>query len=140
MTFRPDIEPRPDLESAFALSPDGQIVAMVGVRNGVRSLFVRRLESAEVLEIGESGGVNAAAFSPDSTKIALLGANTNVTSVSLVDRERTILASNADSVSTLAWGETGIVYGRNGALGIAPTGGAAPLGGMRVTPAWQTFQ
>ena len=125
MTFPADIEPVPYLDRGFALSPDGRMVAMIGVKNGARSLFVRRLESAEVLEITEPG-VRGATFSPDSTKIALLGANSQVTSLSLVDRQRTVLASNADTSGGLAWGAAGIVFARNGALWIAPTGGGEP--------------
>jgi len=126
VSFPADIEPVPYLDNGFALSPDGRIVAMIGVKNGARSLFVRRLESAEVLEITESGGVSDATFSPDSTKVALLGANSQVTSFSLVDRQRTVLASDADQVGGLAWGATGIVFARNGALWIAPIGGGEP--------------
>jgi serine/threonine protein kinase len=122
VSFPADIEPVPYLDRGFALSPDGRMVAMIGVKNGARSLFVRRLESAEVLEITEPG-LNGATFSPDSTKIALLGANSQIISVSLVDRQRTVLASNADAVGGVAWGEAGIAFARNGALWIAPTGG-----------------
>ncbi len=126
VVFPTDIEPVPNFDSGFALSPDGRIVATTGMKTVARSLFVRRLESAEVLEITQSGGVVGAAFSPDSTKIALLGTNAGVTSVSLVDRQRTAVASNTDQYGGLAWGEAGIVFVRNGALWIAPTGGGEP--------------
>jgi len=126
LSFPADIEPVPYYDSGFALSPDGRIVATIGWKNGARSLFVRPLESAEVLEITESSGMAGATFSPDSTKVALLGTNRQVTSLSLTDRQRTVLASNADTSGGLAWGEAGIVFVRNGALWIAPTGGGEP--------------
>jgi Tol biopolymer transport system component len=126
VSFPADIEPVPYLDNGFALSPDGRMVAMIGVKNGARLLFVRPLESAEVLEITESGGLSGATFSPDSKKIALVGGNAQVTSLSLVDRQRTVLASNADQVGGVAWGAAGIAFARNGALWIAPTGGGEP--------------
>jgi len=101
-------------------------LAMLGVRNGVRSLFVRRLESAEVLEISWPGAANAVAFSPDSTRIAHVSANGQLTSFSLGDRQTTSWASNADLNGSLAWGEPGIVFVRKGALWIAPAGGGEP--------------
>ena len=123
VAFPGDIEPVPNYDDGFALSPDGQLVAMVGVKNGRRSLFVRRIDSADVLEIAEFGGVNGATFSPDSTKVALLSTDNRVAFISLVDRQRAVVTSNADLVGGIAWGRSGIVFARDGALWIAPTGG-----------------
>ena len=124
VVFPADIEPLPAIDNGFALSPDGRFVSMVGVKNGARGQFVRRLESAETLELPESG-VGGAAFSPDSTKLAFLAGN-RVVSVALADRQRTLVTPDADLGGGLAWGEAGIVFTRNRALWIAPTGGAAP--------------
>ena len=124
VVFPADIEPLPAIDNGFALSPDGRFVSMVGVKNGARWQFVRRLESAETLELPESG-VGGAAFSPDSTQLAFLAGN-RVVSVALADRQRTVVTSDADLGGGLAWGEAGIVFARNRALWIAPTGGAAP--------------
>jgi eukaryotic-like serine/threonine-protein kinase len=126
VTFPADVEPVPAYDGGFALSPDGRVVAMVGVRHGARSLFVRRLESEEVLEITEPGSVNGASFSPDGTKLAILGSDGRVTQLSLLDRQRTIVATNADQLSGIAWGERGIVFSRDGVLWIAPSGGGDP--------------
>src|SRR5262249_24611174 len=41
--YPPNVEP---ISGIFALSPDGQTVTMAGVRDGVRSLYVRRLDQA----------------------------------------------------------------------------------------------
>src|SRR5262249_43264423 len=103
-----------------------RMVAMVGTKGGTHSVFVRRLDSAEVLEISVPGGACSAAFSPDSTKIALVASSGTVTSYSLADGQRTPVASNADGTGTLAWGDAGIVFTRSGALWIAPAAGGEP--------------
>jgi Tol biopolymer transport system component len=125
LAFPADTEPRADLPNGFAISPDGQQVAMVGVKNGARSSFVRSLGSEEVLEIAESP-VNGVAFSPDGTQLALLGASSQVISFSLKDRQRTVLVRTLGAAGPLAWGETGVVFPRAGELWIAPTDGGEP--------------
>jgi len=125
VVFPAGIEPVPALESGFAISPDGRSVAMAGVKNGARWVFVRRLDSAETFEIPESG-VGGAAYSPDSTRLAFLAGN-RLISVSLADRQRTVVTANADLAGGVAWGEAGIVFARNRALWIAPSAGGETL-------------
>jgi eukaryotic-like serine/threonine-protein kinase len=125
VAFPADVEPALAYEDGFALSPDGRIVAMVGTKSGARAVFVRRLDGAEVLAISVPGWANGAAFSPDSTQIAL-GTSGTVTSYSLVDGRRTLVASSADATGTLAWGAAGIVFVRGGALWIAHADGGEP--------------
>jgi serine/threonine-protein kinase len=125
LAFPADMEPRADLPNGFALAPNGQQVAMIGVKNGVRSLFVRSLGSKEVLEIAASSGVNGVTFSPDGTQLVLQGSN-QVTTLSLGDRQRTVLVRASGAAGPLAWGESGVVFPRDGALWIAPTGGGEP--------------
>src|SRR5262249_19620419 len=123
ITYPADVEPAPYInDNTLALSPDGRSVAMIGVRHGARSLFVRRLESAEVVEISEPDGLNAACFSPDGAKVALISPGRGIISRSLADRQRTIVTTNATDIGALAWGEAGIVFTRNGRLWIAPKG------------------
>jgi len=121
IVFPPEIEPIPGLESGFALSPDGHVVAIIGVKNGLRTVFARRLESAETIEIPESG-VTGCIFSPDSASIALIGGG-RLISFSLVDGQKKTLALNADQSGGVAWGESGVVFGRAGTLWIVPSGG-----------------
>jgi Tol biopolymer transport system component len=120
------VEPRTEGEGAFAISPDGRSVVLTGNKGGARRLFVRRLDRPEVLEIALPG-VNGTAFSPDGTKIAVIGgASPGVTSVSIANGLRTVLASDADALGQLTWGEAGVVFARNGALWIAPSTGEEP--------------
>ena len=127
IAFPPEIEPVPTSESGFALSPDGQLVATAGVKNGLRPVFVRRLKSMETIEIPELEAT-ACAFSPDSASIAILKSG-RLSSYSLVDGQKSILASDADGGSGIAWGTSGVVFARASALWIVSPGGgdARPL-------------
>ncbi len=107
--FPPDVEPY-HLTKGPAISPDGRMVAMVGVKNGVRSLWVRRLDRAEATEIGASGSVAVSAFSPDSGSVAFIVAGGAVTRVGLADQQRRVVASGADVNGALAWSPAGIVF------------------------------
>ena len=109
-----------------AISPDGRTVAMIGVKDGVRSLFVRRLDRAEVTEIVATGGSVTGAFSPDSGSVAFIVAGGLLTRVGLADQQRKVLASGADVNGALAWGPAGIVFAQGGALRIVSPDGGAP--------------
>jgi hypothetical protein len=123
LTYPSEVEPRPDVANGGAvLSPNGKFVAVTGVKNGVRSLFVRALEASDFFHLAEYG-VNGSVFSPDSAQLSFVAANGELTAVSLADRQRKVWFSTADMAGALAWGEPGIVFGRNGALWIAPAGG-----------------
>ena len=124
--YPPNVEPISGLQGGFAISPDGQSVAMIGVREGVRRLYIRRLDRPEAAEISDTAGVIAAYFSPDSKSVAFDQASGLLTRISLVDQQRAVLARGADSASSLAWVSTDIVYNRGGALWIVPAKGGTP--------------
>ncbi|HXK08976.1 MAG TPA: protein kinase [Vicinamibacteria bacterium] len=125
LTLPADIKATPSLASGIAQSPDGRMVALLGVKGGTRRLFVRRLDSAETTEVSDSVGVSGAAFSPDSTKIAFC-CQGGLSWFSFSDRQRARVALGGDIGSGLAWGESGIVFGRDGTLWIALVGGGEP--------------
>ena len=123
--FPRDVEP---FQSAHgpAISPDGRTVAMVGVKDGVRSLFVRRLDRAAATELPATGSAHQAAFSPDSSSVAFMVAGGSITRVGLADQQRKVLASDADVNGALVWSPAGIVFARGGALWIVSPEGGAP--------------
>ena len=123
--FPPDVEPY-HLAKGPAISPDGRAVAMVGVKDGVRSLWVRRLDRAEATEIGDSGSVAVSAFSPDSRSVAFIVAGGLITRVGLADQQRKVVASGADLNGALAWSPSGIVFSRGGALWVVSPEGGVP--------------
>jgi serine/threonine protein kinase/Tol biopolymer transport system component len=127
ITYPANVEPVSGIQGGFAVSPDGRAVAMIGVRDGVRSLNVRRLDRAEATEINDTSGVTAACFSPDGTSVAFIPGSGLLTRLSLADQQRAILASGTDlGASNLTWGSTEIVYNRGGALWIVPAQGGTP--------------
>src|SRR6516225_5145093 len=124
--YPPNVEPISGLQGGFAISPDGRSMAMIGLRDGVRRLYVRRLDRAEAVEISDTYGVNSTIFSSDSTSVVYLPASGSVTRLSLADRQRAIVATGADVTSPFAWGPGEIVYTRAGALWAVPAKSGAP--------------
>jgi serine/threonine-protein kinase len=124
--YPPNVEPVSGFQAGFAISSDGRSIAMIGVREGVRQLYVRRLERAEPVEINDTGNIEAVDFSPDGTSIVLGLSSGSVTRLSLADRRRAILASATDVASGITWGPGEIVRARGGALWTVPANGGAP--------------
>jgi Tol biopolymer transport system component len=124
--YPPNVEPITGLQGGFAVSPDGQSVAMIGVRDGVRRLYIRRFDRPEAAEISDTGGVNAADFSPDSKSVVFTLGSGLITRMSLADQQRTVLAHGADLGSSVGWVSTDIVYNQGGALWIVPAKGGTP--------------
>ena len=126
INYPSDVEPVAGMQGGFAVSPDDRSVAMIGVRDGVRRLYIRRLDRPEATEIKETAGVNSACFSPDSKNVAFVPASTKLTRLLLADQQRAILASGTDLASSVAWGAREIIYIRGGALWIVPSQGGTP--------------
>jgi len=124
--FPPGVEPLAVSTAGLAISPDGRTVAMIGVRDSVRRLFVRRLDRAEASEVPGTGGANFAAFSPDGGSLAFIPGNGSITRVSLADQQRKVVASGVDLRGGLAWSPAGIVFLRGGALWIVSPEGGTP--------------
>ena len=122
IVYPPNVEPLSGLQGGVQISPDGHNIAMIGVRDGVRRLYIRRLDRAEVAEINDPSSVNAAAFSPDSASVAL-DPGSVILRLSLADRQRTVVGTGADTTSPFAWGPGEIVYTRGGALWAVPAKG-----------------
>src|SRR5262249_5617753 len=59
--------------TALAWSPDGQSVAFVGERAGVRQIYVRAIAGDQAKAIAGTEGAGAFAFSPDGSEIAFGG-------------------------------------------------------------------
>jgi len=127
--FPPDVEPVTGRQGGLAISPDGRTVAMVGFKNGMRRLFVRRLATPEAVDVSDTSG--AGVFSPDSASVAFIRNSMALTRVSLADGQPFTLASGSDFISgvSLAWGPKDIVFTRGGSLWSMPAAGgvARPL-------------
>ena len=126
IVYPPNVEPVSGLQGGPSISPDGQNVAMIGVREGVRRLYIRRLDRPEATEISNTANASAASFSPDSKSVVFTQASGLITRLSLADHQRAVLAQSADIEARVAWVSTDIVYSRGGALWIVPDQGGAP--------------
>ena len=124
--YPPDVEPFPRAPTAPAISPDGRSVAMVGVKDGVRRIFVRRLDRAEATELPDTAGANGAVFSPDGGSLAVLLGSGLITRIALADQQGRVLTSGAEIAGSITWSQAGIILTRGGGLWIVPPEGGAP--------------
>jgi Tol biopolymer transport system component len=123
ISYPEDVEPYSLLQGGFAVSPDGGTVAMIGVRAGVRRLYIRRLDQPEATELNDTAGVNSVSFSPDSKSVAYIPGTTMLTVMSLADQQRKVIASGTDLGSGVRWTSIGILFTREGALWMVPAEG-----------------
>jgi hypothetical protein len=110
--YPPNVEPVS--AAGLAISPDGQSVTMIGVRDGVRRLYIRRLDRPEATEISDTVAGSGVVFSPDSSSVMFVPSSSWLPRLLLADRQRTILTSDADLVGSVGWGAEEIAYIRIG--------------------------
>jgi serine/threonine-protein kinase len=76
MGFPPNVEPQTISTAPVALSPDGTTIAMIGVQDSGRRLFIRRFEGADAdadaIELPGASGLTSVTFSPDGSSVALV--------------------------------------------------------------------
>jgi Tol biopolymer transport system component len=110
-----------------ALAPDGRRVAFVGVRGGVRQVYVRRFDQFDAVPIRGTEGAFSCFFSPTSDAIGFISTNRSLKKVTLADGfVATLTAADADYTMGSAWGpDDRITFGREATLWqIAATGGS----------------
>src|SRR5262249_51819237 len=108
-----------------AISPDGQTVAMVGVRDGLRRVFIRRLDRAESAELPDTAGAQTAGVSPHTGSGAGLSTPGRVTGMGLANQQRKLLTCGVDIALPITWSQAGILFSRGGALWIVAADGSA---------------
>src|SRR5262249_54959263 len=97
--------------------------AMVGVRDGLRRLYIRQLNRADATEVGDTVGVNSVMFSPDGASLVFVPSSSSLTRLSLTDQQRAVVAQGTDLTAGLGWGSGRIVYTKGGTLWSVPTQG-----------------
>ena len=123
--FPHDVEPSPSTSLGPAISADGRTVAMIGVSDGARRVFVRRLDRAEAIALPGVGALGCV-FSPDGGSVAVVSSSGLITRISLTDQQRKDLAFGVDLSVGIAWSQAGIVFGRGGGLWVVSSEGGAP--------------
>jgi len=83
--------------SAFSLSPDGQMLAFVGIRGGVRQAFIRRFDSDDVTPVRGSDGAVSVVVSPDGREVLVGASDTSLRRIRLADGFMTIAAKTASA-------------------------------------------
>jgi Tol biopolymer transport system component len=130
ITYPPDVEPVSSPVSAFALSRDGRRVAMVGIKSamdGVRRLYIRRLDQADAIEIANGAGAGDIDFSPDGGSLVFGSTDRLIVRLSLSDQQRTNVVSQGEATGSVAWTSREIVYtGRGSTLWSVPAQGGTP--------------
>jgi serine/threonine protein kinase len=116
------VETAPSNSPNVALSSDGRRIAFTGGEGGVRRLYVRRLDGADVTQLRGTEAVNICFFSPDGSALGFVTADRILKKVSLADGLVTTVVSNADyGPGGAAWTPDGqIVFVRGGALWEVP--------------------
>jgi len=117
--------------ATLALSPGGDRVAFVGLKDGEGALYLRRFDSFDAVRLTKTEGAMAPFFSPDGTRLAFF-AHRRLWRVDLPDGVPVELTSTDVNTIGGSWGDDGqIVYTPNysDALWIIPAGGgeARPL-------------
>src|SRR3954471_9302018 len=109
------------------VSPDGTVVAFVGIRSGARSVYVRALDHFEATPLRGSDGATACFFSPDGRSIAVVTNVGAMKTISLEDGLVTTITSGANLLYGGAWSDDGrIVFARSGTLWqVQASGGSA---------------
>jgi Tol biopolymer transport system component len=89
-----------NLGGGFAISPDGQTAAFVGVAKAKTGLWIRRLDSASARLIRDSEGATRPFWSPDSRSIAFYAGGR----LQRVDLSRGEAISKICDVDSVSWG------------------------------------
>jgi len=113
---------------AIAVSVDGRRVAFIGIRNGVRQVYVRRLDQFEATALRGTEGATVCFFAPDAEAIGFINAGAALGKVSLADGSVAMLTDDADYTLPGAWGaDDRITFTQGGALWQVPASGGAAV-------------
>jgi serine/threonine-protein kinase len=107
-----------------AVAPDGARIAFVGVRAGVREVYVRALDQFESVPLRGSTGATACFFSPNGRSIGFATTAGVMKTISLADGLVTTVTEGVTFLYGMAWSRDGqIVHVRGGTLWLVPAGG-----------------
>jgi serine/threonine-protein kinase len=128
MTLPADVDLYVGTGPAAALLPDDSGVVFVGLRTGIRQMFVRPLDQFDATPLGSTASFPVTAFftSPDGRSVAFASSSGGLKRVTLADGLVEGVAPEVDGRLGGAWGSDGrIVYTRRGELWQVSAGGGA---------------
>jgi len=118
------LPPGVELWGAPRLSADGAVLAFLGVQEGARRVFIRRLDSFAVDPLPGGADACAVALSPDASQAAFVTTDGTLVRSSLDGSVSQRLATGVDWLTGLAWSPDGhIVFGRHNQLWRVPAAG-----------------
>ena len=112
----PGVQARQTNQRSFTLSPDGTRLAFIGVRDGVRHVFVREVEKPDVRQVSSTSGTNGMTFSPDGSALAFVSGNGPLGIFQFGEGSTRALPATGDVTGGLTWGSQGIVFQQQGTL------------------------
>jgi len=112
MRLTVDLPPDVEVFSTPLISANGQTIAFVGVRQGVRQVYYRRLSESPVHAIrGSETTGPSLAISPDGNAVAFVTSDSRLNRVTLDGGVPQTIAQKADFVFGLAWLKDEIIFG-----------------------------
>ncbi|HWI18113.1 MAG TPA: protein kinase [Vicinamibacterales bacterium] len=122
----PGVRARQSNSRSLALSPDGARFAFIGIRDGVRHVFVRDVENPQVQLIPGTAGTNGMTFAPDGSALAVVSAAGAVSIFQFGDAGIRTLPVTGDVTGAMGWGSRGLVITQRGELWLVdPANGAS---------------
>jgi len=107
-----------------AVSPDGRVLAFLGIRGGQRQIYIRNLSGFDAEPVRGTTQAQAFFFSPDSASIGFITPDRILKRVSLSDGLVVNLARDADQYSGGIWAPNGrIIFSHDGPLEQVPASG-----------------
>ncbi|HUF46354.1 MAG TPA: protein kinase, partial [Vicinamibacterales bacterium] len=109
------------------LSRDGTRVGFIGVREGIRQVYLRTLSGADTVALNGTIGATFLAFSPDGTMLAVLLTDGRVLRITLATGAVDDLGITADILGAVEWTPDGwLVLGQITRLVKVPGSGGVP--------------
>jgi Tol biopolymer transport system component len=111
------VEPYLGGSQSIAFSPDGRVVAYIGIVEGNRQVYMRRMDEGATVPVKGTEGATAIFFAPNGRSVGVIITNGMLVRISLDDSLVTTLVRNADINAGGTWSvDDRITFGRSGVL------------------------
>jgi len=118
------VEPYVGGAQAIAFSPDGTRAAFVGIVEGNRQIYIRRMDQGVAVPVKGTEGATAIFFAPNGRSVGAILTSGMLVRISLDDGLVTPLLRNADINAGATWDVNDrITFGRSGVLWRIPAHG-----------------
>ncbi len=121
--------------TTVAISPDGELIALVASRDNTRQLFLRSLDVMDAQLIDGTEGATMPFFSPDSRWLGFLVGD-NLMKVAVTGGALVAIAETGGNVRGASWGDDDwIVFAPSGSVGLARVSAEGGVIEILTTPA-----